>query len=112
AVGVVELAASGSGVRPGRGARAVAALARLGRRAGAPLAPPADLPARLEAAGSALGLGPADVMAVKGGAAVVALLGGFPLAAALPGRLGPAALVALPVAGFFTPDHLLGRRTR
>jgi tight adherence protein C len=43
---------------------------------------------------------------------VVALLGGLPLAAALPGRLGPAALVALPLAGFFAPDHLLARHTR
>jgi tight adherence protein C len=111
--GIVDLAASlpRGGRRPGRGRRLVAALARLGRGAGAPLTPPASLEARIEAAGSPLGLTPADVMAVKGGAAV-ALLGGAPLAAALPGRLGVVALLALPVAGFLAPDHLLARRTR
>ena len=113
--GVVELAAARVGrvrIGPGRAARGVAALARLGRRLGAPLSPPADLEARIEAAGSPLGLRPADLMAVKGGAALVALLAGSPLAAALPGRLPPAALVALPLCGFLAPDRLLARRAR
>jgi tight adherence protein C len=109
--GVVDLAGSRAR-RARRGMRVVAALARLGKRVGAPVAPPADLEARIEAAGAPLGLRASDVMAVKGGTALVALLAGSPLAAALPGRLPPAALVALPVAGFFVPDRLLARRAR
>jgi tight adherence protein C len=112
--GIVDLAASAArgSRRSARALRVVGALARLGRWAGAPLTPPASLEARIEAAGSPLGLTAADLMAVKGGAAVVALLGGAPLAATLPGRLGVVALLALPLAGFRAPDHLLARRIR
>jgi tight adherence protein C len=89
----------------------VAGLVRLGRRLGAPAAPE-DLDARLEAAGRPLGLDARDVMAAKGAGALAALLGGTPLAAALPGRLPLLAAVALPVAGFLAPDLLIARRTR
>jgi tight adherence protein C len=112
AAGLVEAAgATGSPrlVRPARGVRAVGALARLGRRLGAPL-PSGDLAARLEAAGRPLGLDVSDVTAVKGGAAVVVLLAGAPLAASLPGRLPVLAVAALPAAGFLAPDALLARR--
>lgn len=92
-----------------RGARMAAALAGLGRRVGASL-PPGELAARLEAAGRPLGLDAADVMAVKGGTAVVALLAGAPLAAGLPGRLPVLAVIALAPAGFLGPDILIARR--
>jgi tight adherence protein C len=110
ASGTVEGAA---GARPGRAARPriVAALTALGRRLGAP-APPGDLRVRIEAAGSPGGVGVGDVMALKAAAALVALLGGAPLAAALPGRLPIAAALALPVAGFLAPDAVLARRAR
>ena len=112
AAGLVELAAVAAARRRAgrpRGARAVAALARLGRRLGAPL-PSGDLTARIDAAGHPLGLDVADLTAVKGGTAVVALLAGAPLAAALPGRLPLIAAAALPLAGFLAPDALLARR--
>jgi tight adherence protein C len=94
-----------------RGGMLVAALVRLGRRLGAPAAPD-DLDARLEAAGSPLGLDARDVMAAKGAGALAALLAGAPLAAALPGRLPFLAAVGLPLAGFLAPDLLIARRTR
>jgi tight adherence protein C len=89
----------------------VAVLVRLGRRLGAPAAP-ADLESRLEAAGRPLGLDARDVMAAKGAGALAALLGGSPLAAALPGRLPFLAAIGLPIAGFLAPDMLIARRTR
>jgi tight adherence protein C len=97
--------------RSTRGGVLVAGLVRLGRRVGAPAAPE-DLDARLEAAGRPLGLDSRDVMAVKGAGALAALLGGAPIAAALPGRLPFLAAVGLPVAGFLAPDLLIARRTR
>ena len=109
--GLGELAAAGVRRRGGRvrGLRVVAWLARVGRRLGAPL-PAGDLLDRIEAAGRPLGLNVADVTAVKGGAAVVALLAGAPLAATLPGRLPLLAALALPLAGFLAPDVVLARR--
>jgi len=89
----------------------VGALKRIGARVGAPAAP-ASLAARIEAAGRPLNLGVADVMAVKGGGALVALVGGAPVAAALPGRLPLLAALAFPAAGFLAPDLLLARRAR
>ena len=89
----------------------VGALKRIGARVGAPAAP-ASLAARIEAAGRPLNLGVADVMAVKGGGALVALVGGAPIAAALPGRLPLVAALAFPAAGFLAPDLLLARRAR
>jgi tight adherence protein C len=89
----------------------IGAIARIGRRLGAP-APPADLERRIEAAGAAPALRVADVMAVKAGAALLALLAALPLAAALPGRLGPVVAVAAPAGGFLLPDLWLARRIR
>jgi tight adherence protein C len=98
------IVAAGRRRRAGRrGARIAAALGGLGRRVGASL-PPGELAAR------PLGLDAADVMAVKGGAAVVALLAGAPLAAGLPGRLPVLAVIALAPAGFLGPDILIARR--
>ncbi|HEY3018979.1 MAG TPA: type II secretion system F family protein, partial [Solirubrobacteraceae bacterium] len=101
------------GERPGsaepRLRRLMTVLAGLGRRLGAAGAP-GDLAALVAAAGTPLGLAPADVMAVKGAGALVGGLAGLPLAAAAPGRLGIVALVAAPAAGFLVPDAWLRRR--
>jgi tight adherence protein C len=119
AAGVLDLAAVLAEARAARpasaprrwAAAAVGALQRIGARIGAPAAP-ASLADRIEAAGRPLNLGIADVMAVKGGGALVALVGGAPVAAALPGRLPLLAAVAFPAVGFLAPDLLLARRTR
>src|SRR5690349_7953271 len=83
-------------------------LARLGRALG--LRAPRSLPARIAAAGSDAQA--ADVMAVKAGAAVVGLAAAAMLAPAVPGRLAPLMVVALPGGAFFVPDVHLRRRTR
>jgi tight adherence protein C len=54
----------------------------------------------------------AEVVSLKAGAAVAALLGVLPLAPALPGRLGWAAVVAAPLAGLHAPEIVLRRRAR
>lgn len=86
-------------------------LARIARRIGVRAAP-VDLQARLVAAGMPLGLSIADVMALKGAAALAGLLLAFPIAAALPSRLGVVVLLCAPAAGFLAPDVLLARRAR
>jgi tight adherence protein C len=122
AAGVVELAGAvvgARGVTPdgrrrGRSSRRrllASHLAALGRRAGGP-APPPDLAHRLDAAGVRSGVGAADVMAVKCGAAPLGLLLALPLGAAVPGRLGPLVLVAAPLAAFLAPDLWLRHRAR
>lgn len=115
AAGIVELASAGPrGGRPVRGARrhaVVGALARLGRRAGAPAAPE-DLAWRLAAAGVPPRVTAGDVMAVKGGGALAAVLLVVPLAAMFPGRSGWIAAAALPAAAFLAPDWWLSRRRR
>ncbi len=85
--------------------------ARIARRAGVRAAP-GDLEARIAAAGAPLGLAAGDVVALKGVGALGALLLAFPLAGALPGRLGLAALLAAPVAGCFAPELALRRLAR
>jgi tight adherence protein C len=109
---IVELAEARAGRSRGRrGSRILRLLALLGRRAGRAPAP-ADLGARIDAAGSPLGLAVADVMALKGGAAVAGGLGALTAAAVAPGRLGPLVLVAGPALGFFAPDLVLRRLAR
>jgi tight adherence protein C len=110
AAGIVELAAAGLPRR--RAARRLAPLlAALGARLGVPAAPD-DLARRLDAAGAPPGLAVGDVMALKWGGAAAAALAGLPLAAVLPGRLGPVALVAAPACAFIAPDAVLARRAR
>jgi len=114
AAALVELAALARRARRRRAgvwAPALALLARLGRRAGIPAAP-ADLDARLAAAGRPLGLGAGDAMAVKGGGAALGLALALPFGALLPGRLPLLAPLALPAAGYLAPDAWLRRRTR
>jgi tight adherence protein C len=90
---------------------ALALLAALGRRAGIPAAP-ADLEARLAAAGRPLGLSAGEAMAVKGGGAALGLALALPFGALLPGRLPLLVPFALPAAGFLAPDAWLRRRAR
>jgi len=92
-------------------ATALALLARLGARVGAP-AVSHGLDARLQAAGRPLGLRTADVLAAQGGAAALGLLAALPLGSLLPGRLGLLAPFALPLAAFLAPDLWLRRRIR
>lgn len=103
-------ARSGRLRRPRRRGRAVVVLlTRAGRRIGVAPAPDA-LAARLAAAGSPAGLAPADVMAAKTALGLLALLAALGPAAALPGRLGPVALVVLPLAAAASPELWLRRR--
>jgi tight adherence protein C len=89
----------------------LAALVRVGRRAGVPAAP-RDLGGRLAAAGAPRSLGIGDVMALKGAAALLALAAGAPVAAALPGRLPVLAGIVFPLGAFLAPDLWLARRAR
>jgi tight adherence protein C len=123
AAGIVELAAAGGVRRGGAGAGGVrrgaarargrrpltALLAALGRRLGVSAAP-ADLAARLEAAG--VPMTAAEIGAVKWGAAIAAAVAALPIATLLPGRLGPVAIAGAPAAAFLAPDLWLARRTR
>jgi tight adherence protein C len=100
-----------------RGAVTVRALAALGRRVagaapGGGRGPRADrgLEARLAAAG--LATSPADLAAIRAGAALVAFAAVLPLAWAAPGRLGPALVVLAPAAAHAAPSPWLWRRTR
>jgi tight adherence protein C len=90
-------------------ARLARLLAGAGRRTGAPPAP-RDLGARLEAAGTPRWLRPQDVMALKAGAALVALLACAPSAVVLPARLATVLLVAVLAGCFVAPDLWLRRR--
>jgi tight adherence protein C len=115
AAGIVELAAAGVRTRPhrrpGGRARLPAALARVGRRTAVPAAP-RDLARRLDAAGAPATVTVAEVMALKGGAAVAAFAAALPIAALLPGRLGPLAIAVAPAGAFVAPDAWLARATR
>ena len=113
AAAIVELAGLR---RPGPRGRRAAAAARLVRRLPAPLAraarrgAPAGLAARVDAAGLRAEVG--EVMAVKAGAAPAALFVALAAAPALPGRLGPALIVAAPALGYAAPDLWLRARAR
>ena len=74
------------------------------------LAPPADLGARLAAAGAPAGLGVREVMALKAALAAIGAGLALPLAVAAPGRLGAVVVLVGPAAGFLAPDLWLGRR--
>ena len=98
-------------VRAGRLGGMTILLARIARRAGVRAAP-SDLQARIAAAGAPLGLAASDVMALKGAGALIGLLLAVGLVSSLPGRLGLAALLCAPAAGFLAPDFALARRAR
>lgn len=86
-------------------------LAALGRRLGVAPAPD-TLRARLAAAGAPSTVTPGEVMAVKTGCALVVTLLALAPASSLPGRLGPAVLLAAPLAGAALPGAWLRRRAR
>ena len=110
ALGATDLAQAWSGARRATAGRrlALALLARAGR--GLARRAPRDLAARLEVAG--VETPPGDVMAVKAGAALVALLATLPLVADLPGRAGLPACALAAAGAFLAPDVWLRRRAR
>ena len=112
AVALVDLAAFRPARRsragPGRGRAVRSLLLSVGRRFGAPA--PADLGARIEAAG--VRTSAADVMALKCGAAIAGALLALVAGPLAPGRLNLAALIVAPAAAFLAPDLLLRRRAR
>jgi tight adherence protein C len=120
AAAIVELAAARAGRGPRTGRRAgrearshgaTAALARLGRRVGAPAAG-RDLGALLAAAGAPPAIAPSDLMAVKAGAGATAALVAAPLVASAPLRMVAVLICAAAAAGFVAPDAWLRRRAR
>ena len=83
--------------------------AGIGLRSGPPLTAPADLDARIAAAGRPAGLGSRELMAAKGAAAIAAGLLSVALGTAAPGRLALVLMTAAPVVGFLAPDLWLAR---
>ena len=112
--GIVELSAAGARTRPRpaqrrRRAAAGGAGAPGPAHGGAGRAARPGSPARRRGAPATVTV--AEVMALKGGAAVAAFAAAPPLAALLPGRLGPVAVAIAPAGAFVAPDAwLAGRR--
>jgi tight adherence protein C len=95
--------------RASPGTRVLRVLAATGGRLRTGAAGPADLGARIEAAGRPGNLGVRELTAAKlAGAALAGLLGAAPGSLA-PGRLGFVVMVAAPVGGFLAPDLWLRR---
>lgn len=108
AIGLVMVLPGMRVVPQDRGLRGLRLLAALGNRL-RPRRAPADLRARIEAAGRPAGLGVREIMAAKVAAAVIGALAAVPLAALAPGRLGIVIAPLAPAAGFLLPDLWLGR---
>jgi tight adherence protein C len=96
--------------RASRGARLLRLLAVAGGPVRGSGAGPADLGARIEAAGRPAGLGVRELTAAKLAGAALAGVGGAALGSLAPGRLGFLVMLAAPVAGFLGPDLWLRRR--
>jgi tight adherence protein C len=96
--------------RAGSGARLLRVLAAAGGRLRAAGPGPADLSARIEAAGRPAGLGARELMAAKLAGAALAGMLGVAAGSLAPGRLGFLVTLAAPVAGFLAPDLWLRRR--
>ncbi|HEX6458213.1 MAG TPA: type II secretion system F family protein [Thermoleophilaceae bacterium] len=94
------------------GGRLLAIALSVGRRLRPAAVAPGELEARIAAAGAPGGLGVREAMGLKVAAALGGGLLGVPVATVLPGRLGIAAVIASPVAGFMAPDLWLNRRAR
>jgi len=108
---VVETGHIGRELQPARrsaGAWLLLVLSFAGRRLRPPGAP-ADLAARIDAAGRPGGLGVREVMAAKVAGSVLVGVAGVPFGAVAPGRLGLLVLAAAPLAGFLAPDVWLAR---
>jgi tight adherence protein C len=111
ALGIGELARGWERQRrPPRRVKRLALAALTGAGRGMARRAPRDLTARIEAAG--VGAEPGDVMAIKAGGALAALLASLPAASALPGRAGLLTTAAAAAAAFLVPDAWLRRRTR
>jgi tight adherence protein C len=95
--------------RSTRGTRLLRVLAAAGGRLRQAGPAPADLSARIEAAGRPGGLGVRELTAAKlAGAALAGVLGAA-VGSLAPGRLGFVVMLAAPVAGFLAPDLWLRR---
>jgi tight adherence protein C len=101
---VVELRAR----RPRRRHSPLRAVARLGAKVG--VHPSGGLAGRVAAAGLDRPTG--EIVALQAGLALVVGVAALPLAAVAPGRLGPAMLLAAPVAGYLAPEYVLRSRAR
>jgi tight adherence protein C len=106
AAGLTELAAAR---RPRtRRPTALHLVARLGRRLG--VRPSGGLAARVAAAG--IDRPTSEIVALQAGLALIVTLATLPAATAAPGRLGPALLLAAPLAGHLAPEYALRSRAR
>lgn len=113
AAGLAELVAARP--RRRRGSRAfgvLRVLAALGKRLRPGARAPADLTARIAAAGRPGGMGARELMAAKLAGAALGVVVGALLASAAPGRLGWLLALVSPVGGFLGPDLWLLRRAR
>jgi len=109
------LAVAGAGVLVGERQQrqgGTSIVRRLAALVPARLRPPLDLAARIEAAGSPGGIGAGEVMALKVGAAVLAVPFATLSGSVVPGRLGLLFAIGGPAAGFLAPDLWLARRGR
>ena len=97
---------------PGRRAgRPFGLISRVGRRLLPPaVGGPAELERRLIEAGRPGGIGAADLLAAKVGAALAGAASGLFAGTLLPGRLALLAAAGAPVLGFSAPDLWLARR--
>jgi tight adherence protein C len=94
--------------RPKRRGAALQLIARLGASLG--FKPSGGLAARVAAAG--LDRPTSEIVALQAGLALLTTLAIVPTASVAPGRLGPALLLAAPIAGFLAPECALRTRAR
>ena len=106
AAGLTELAAT----RRARARRPTSLhlIARLGASLG--FKPSGGLAARVAAAG--IDRPTSEIVALQAGLALLTTIAMLPAASAAPGRLGPALLLAAPVAGYLAPEYALRSRAR
>jgi tight adherence protein C len=104
AAGLVDIA----GARPRRRGTVLNLVTRLGASLG--INPSGGLATRIAAAG--LERPTSEIVALQAGLALLSMLAALPAATFAPGRLGPALLLAAPIAGFLAPEYALRRRAR
>jgi tight adherence protein C len=83
-------------------------IATIGRRLG--FKPSGGLARRVAAAG--IDRPTSEIVALQAGLALLTTLAALPLATTAPGRLGPALLLAAPIAGYLAPEYALRSRAR
>jgi tight adherence protein C len=106
AAGLAELAALPRPRR--RPGAALKLVARLGASLG--FKPTGGLAARAAAAG--IERPTSEIVALQAGLALLTTVAVLPSASVAPGRLGPALLIAAPLAGYLAPEYALRRRAR